>query len=74
MPTSTKKPSKVHPRLTTAKIEIVGQFNDYAWENPNLTFDEVATKELGPIPFPNTPNGRLFRRECKEVFDLEREK
>jgi hypothetical protein len=39
------------PKLTAAEIEIVGQFNDYSYENPNLTFEQVARKELGPIRF-----------------------
>jgi hypothetical protein len=70
MPAS-KKSSK-RPALTEAQIEIVGQFNDYAWENPKLNFEQTARKELGPKAFPNTPNGRKFRSECKAVFDAER--
>lgn len=57
--------------LSAAQIEIVGQFNDYAFENSYLTFDEVVRKKLGK-PFPNTPNGRKFRNACKKVFDRER--
>jgi hypothetical protein len=60
--------------LSSPQIEIVGQFNDYAWENSKLSFEEVARKELGPNPFPKTPNGQKFRSECKEVFDRERQK
>jgi hypothetical protein len=67
-----KKPLK-RPALTTAQIEIVGQFNDYAWENPKLNFEQTAKKELGPKAFSNTPSGRKFKAECKAVFDLERE-
>ncbi len=59
-------------RLTVAQIEIVGQFNDHAWENPKLGFEAVAKKVLGPNPFPKTPNGRKFKAECKKAFDLER--
>jgi hypothetical protein len=59
-------------RLTEAQIEIVGQFNDYSFENKKLGFDEVAKKVLGPKPFPRTPNGKKFRAECKAAFDLER--
>jgi hypothetical protein len=70
MPTKRKSPKR--PALTTAQIEIVGQFNDYAWENPKLSFEEVARKELGPKAFPNTPSGRKFRAECKAIFDCER--
>jgi hypothetical protein len=66
------KKSKSQPRLSSAQIEVVGQFNDYAWENPKMTFEEVAKKALGSNPFPRTPNGRKFRTECKNVFDRER--
>jgi hypothetical protein len=73
MATSKAKKSKGHARLSFAQIEVVGQFNDYAWENPKLTFEEVAQKALGSSAFPRTPNGRKFRTECKSVFDRERE-
>jgi hypothetical protein len=72
MPPSKKRTSKGRGRLSSAQIEIVGQFNDYAWENSKLSFEEVARKELGPNPFPKSPNGQKFRNECKEVFDRER--
>jgi len=72
MATSKAKKSKGHTRLSVAQIEVVGQFNDYAWENPKMTFEEVAKKALGSNPFPTTPNGRKFRTECKNVFDRER--
>jgi hypothetical protein len=67
-----KKKSPKRPPLTTAQIEIVGQFNDCAWKNPQLNFEQTARKELGPKAFPNTPNGRKFRKECKAIFDAER--
>jgi hypothetical protein len=73
MPTSKKRTSKGRAKLSSAQIEIVGQFNDYGWENSKLDFEEVARKELGPNPFPKTPNGRKLRNECKEVFDRERQ-
>jgi hypothetical protein len=65
-----KKPKSA--RLTEAQIEIVGQFNDYSFENKKLGFDEVAEMVLGPKPFANTPNGQKFKAECKKVFNLER--
>jgi hypothetical protein len=68
---ATKSKGK-YARLTAEQIEIVGQFNDYSFENKTLGFDEVAEKVLGPNPFPNTPNGQKFKAECKKVFDLER--
>jgi hypothetical protein len=42
-------------------------------ENPNLTFKEVVLKEFGSDLFPPTPQGRLFEKECCEVFERERE-
>jgi hypothetical protein len=59
--------------LSSAQIEIVGQFDGYTWENSKLNFEEVARKELGPNPFPNAPLGRIFRNEGKKAFDRERE-
>jgi hypothetical protein len=67
MPTKPKS-----ARLTVAQIEIVGQFNDYSFENKELGFEEVAKMVLGTNPFPDTPNGRKFRAECEAAFDLER--
>jgi hypothetical protein len=58
--------------LTEDQIEIVGRFNDYSFENPNLTFEEVVEKELGPDFFPPAPQGKLFEKECHEVFERER--
>jgi hypothetical protein len=63
--------------LTDAQIEIIGMFNDLSFENPGLTFEEVVLKEFGCSSiedlFPPTPQGRLFEKECREVFDRERE-
>jgi hypothetical protein len=59
--------------LTETQIEIIGRFNDLSFENPNLTFEEVVLKEFGPDLFPPTSQGRLFEKECREVFDRERE-
>jgi hypothetical protein len=59
--------------LTEAQIEIIGQFNDFSFENPDLSFEEVALKEFGPDLFPATPQGRLFEKECREIFVRERE-
>lgn len=62
-----KHPSR-KPKLSVAQLEIVGQFSDYAFDYPNLNFDQVAKKVLG-APFPNTVSGRAFKREAKAVFD-----
>jgi tryptophanase len=67
------KPKKrENVKLTEAQVEIVGQFNDYSFENPNMTFEEVVRKEFGPKLFSPTPQGRLFEKECREIFDRER--
>ena len=60
------------PKLTVEQIELVAQFSDHAFDFPNMTVEEVARK-VG-VRFPSTPAGRLFRRECQEVFDRERAK
>ncbi len=65
--------TKLTEELTEAQAEIVGKFNDYSFENPNLTFEEVVLKEFVPDLFSATPQARLFEKECREVFDMERE-
>jgi hypothetical protein len=69
-----KKKTSKSAKLTDAQIEIVGQFNDFSYENAKLSFKQVARKELGRNPFPRTPQGRKFEAECRKVFDREREK
>jgi hypothetical protein len=59
--------------MTSAQVEIAGQFGDYSFKNPKLTFEEVARNNFGPNMFSKTPNGRLFKKECRKVFDRERE-
>ena len=70
MPASKRRARKL--TLSVAQLEIVGQFSDYAFDYPNLNFDQVAKKVLGS-PFPNTASGRAFKREAKAVFDQERQ-
>jgi hypothetical protein len=67
----TKKPKNVG--LTSAQVEIAGQFGDYRLENPKMTFEEVGRKEFGPRFFSSTPQGRKFEKVCRKVFDRERE-
>ena len=63
------------PRLSVEQLEIVGAFSDYAFEYPKLDFEAVARKVIGVRkPFPDTPTGKLLRRECKAIFDRERAK
>jgi len=59
--------------LTSAQVEIASQFGDYSFENPKMTFEQVALKELGPKVFSRTPQVKKFKRECRKVFDRERE-
>jgi hypothetical protein len=47
-------------RTDQAQLEIVGQLNDYAFDNPGKTFEEIVLKEFGPDLFPPTPQRRLF--------------
>jgi len=61
-------------KLTAEQIEIIGQFNDYSFENPKMSFEQVARKTLGANPFPGTPQGTKFKQECRKVFDRERQK
>jgi hypothetical protein len=58
------------PKLTTEQWKLVGQMNDAAYEDSELDFDAAAVK-LG-CRFSDTPEGRLFKRECRAVFDRER--
>ena len=59
-------------KLTTRQVGVVQKFNNYSFENPNLTFEQVSLKELCK-KFAETENGKLFGRECHKVFDRERE-
>jgi hypothetical protein len=52
-------------------MEIVGQMNDISFEHKKLTFEQAAKKYK--LKFKGS-NGRLFKRECREIFDREREK
>jgi hypothetical protein len=72
-PMPAKQPAK-KPQLTVEQIEVVGQFADYAFDYPILTFDEVARKVMRSRPFPKTQAGREFKRQAKEIFDQERQK
>lgn len=62
--------TKTKPELTTEQIEIVGQMNDLSFENPKLAFGQVVKK--AGITF-KVPNGKAWGKECREVFERERE-
>jgi hypothetical protein len=63
------KPKKrMNVGLTSAQVEIAGQFGDYSLENPKMTFEEVVLEKFGPDLFPATAQGRLFEKVCREVL------
>ena len=60
------------PTLTAEQIELVAQFGNGAFGKLGLTFDQVAEKIVGALPFANTSIGREFCRQAKLAFDRER--
>ncbi len=54
-----------------AQIQMLAKFSHASEDYPDLNFEEVAVKPLGSDPFAPTPNGKLFEKECREVFDRE---
>jgi hypothetical protein len=66
---ATKTKPKPRPKLTLEQMEIVGQMNDISFENTKLTFAQVVEKY--GIKF-TEKNGKLFRRECRQIFARER--
>jgi hypothetical protein len=48
--------------VTVEQMVLVGQFKDGAFDNSRLNFDQVAKKIIGARTFPDTPQGREFRR------------
>jgi hypothetical protein len=60
-------------RLTAAQSRSWIRFNDYSFENPKLTFEQVASEVIGRNPFPRTPQGRRLKQECRKEFDRQRE-
>jgi hypothetical protein len=64
---------KESPKLTMEQIEMLAKFSHASEDYPGLSFEEVALKLLGSEAFKPTPNGKQFEKECREVFDRERE-
>jgi hypothetical protein len=56
--------------LDFEQIEMVANFSDYAADCPDLSFEEI-TKLLG-VDFSKARNGKVWEKECREVFDRER--
>lgn len=61
-------------KLTVAQVCMSANFADAAFDYPRESFAQVAVRMLGPTGFPKTKNGARFKRECREVFNLERRK
>jgi hypothetical protein len=59
--------------LTFKQTEKLAKFSDASLDHPKLSFEEVVRQKFGPKRFPHTPQGRLFEKECREIFDRERE-
>jgi hypothetical protein len=53
------------------RLEMLANFSDYAADYPKLSFEEIA-KLLG-VDFSAAENGKVWEKECREVFDRERE-
>jgi hypothetical protein len=51
---------------------MLAKFSHASEDYPDLSFEEVALKLLGPEPFAPTANGKEFEKECREVFNRER--
>jgi hypothetical protein len=58
------------PDLNFGQIEMLANFSDYAFDYPNVPFEEIA-KKLG-VDFSKAKNGKLWEKECREVFERER--
>jgi hypothetical protein len=68
-----KASSKRKPKLTFEQVELAALFTGGAFDNPKMTFDEVA-KTILPHGFGKGASGKAFRKESKVIFDLERDK
>ena len=49
---------------------MLANFSDYAADYPKQTFEEIA-KKLG-VDFSKAKNGKVWEKECREVFERER--
>jgi hypothetical protein len=56
--------------LDFEQIEMLANFSDYAVDYPKLSFEDIA-KKLG-VNFREAPNGKVWEKECRQVFDRER--
>jgi hypothetical protein len=59
-------------KLTVAQVCMSANFADAAFDYPRESFAQVTVRMLGSKGFPKTNNGARFKRECRDVFNLER--
>jgi len=59
------------PDLDFEQIEMLANSSDYAADFPKLSFEDIAEK-LG-VDFSKAKNGIAWEKECREVFERERE-
>jgi hypothetical protein len=71
--TSRMRKKKQSFELTFEHTEMLEKFGDASSDYPDLSFDEIARKLLGPKPFKATTKGKSLEKTCREVFDRERE-
>jgi hypothetical protein len=57
--------------LDFEQSEMLANFSDYAFDYPKLTFEKIANK-LG-VDFSAAKNGKAWEKQCREVFEKERE-
>jgi hypothetical protein len=56
--------------LSEEQLEIIGQFNDLAYEHPNRSFYELMQRVC--MKFADGPSFNVFVAACREIFDRER--
>ena len=64
------RPKTNAPGLDFEQIEMLANFSDYAVDYRKPSFEEIA-KKLG-LDFSKAKNGKLWEKECREVFERER--
>ena len=64
------RPKTTAPDLDFEQIEMLANFSDYSADYPKLSFEDIA-KKLG-VDFRKATNGKVWEKECREVFERER--
>jgi hypothetical protein len=66
------RPQSDKPDLDSEEIEMLATFSDYAFDYPDVSFEEIA-KKLG-VDFSRATNGKVWEAECRGAFEMERRK